>query len=80
MARWHDTVRIDRMNRPYMPVKQARTVRATVAAEAAAATTIRKYRINLTLLLPLLLFITATSGGSVERESTKSNRYRVTVQ
>ena len=67
MARWHDAipykkaVRIDRI-----PVQQARTVRAT----AAAAATIRKYRINLTLLLPLLLFIiiTATSEGFVKRE------------
>ena len=49
MARWHDTVRLDCTNRPYMPVKQARTVRATAAATA--ATTITKYNINLTLLL-----------------------------
>ena len=53
MAKWHDTVQIDRI-----PVKQARTVRAKEAAAAAAATTmIRTYRISLTLPLPLLLFI-----------------------
>ena len=68
MAQWLDTVRLDRTKRPYIP--QNRTVRAvvvTAAAETAAtATTIRKHRINLTILLPLLLFIyfiTATSDG-----------------
>ena len=52
MAKWHDTVQIDRI-----PVKQARTVRAKEAAAAAATTMIRTYRISLTLPLPLLLFI-----------------------
>jgi hypothetical protein len=66
-----------------MPVKQARTVRATAAATA--ATTIAKYNINLTLLL--LFFALCCSFFnyySVEYRTTidqnKSNRYRGTVQ
>ena len=37
MAKWHDTVQIDRI-----PVKQARTVRAKEEEAAAAATTTTK--------------------------------------
>ena len=79
MARWHDPVRLDRTN-SHIPVKQARTVRAAAAAAATAtatATTIRKYRINLTLLLPFLLFIhfiTATNDGFHE---TKIMKHRI---
>ena len=36
MARWHDLVQVDRTSRLYIPVKQARTVRAKEEAAAAA--------------------------------------------
>ena len=58
VIRYNQTLQLD-----HIPVKQARMVRAT-----ATATTIQKYRINLTLLLPLLLFIyfiTATIHDAV---------------
>ena len=72
MARWHDTVRLDCTNRPYIPVKQAKRVRPT------AATTIESYSINLICFVSsfIIQFITATSEGSVEQERIESNRYR----
>ena len=77
MAQWHDTVQLDCTNRPYIPVKQAKMVKPT------AATTIESYSINLIRFVSsfiIIYFITATSGGSVKQESTKSNLYRSTVQ
>ena len=73
MIPYEKAVRIDRI-----PVQQARTVRATAAA---ATTTFRNYRINLTFLLPsFIYFITATNEKRTRMNRIESNRYRGTVQ